>query len=76
MGGGNFNLIPNLPQSQGIGQNTDGGVSDFRNFGQSFINKNCHNSRTNHDTDIKLGPVIKLDKRNTTASKKNDDDVM
>ena len=38
--------IPNSPQSPDIGQNSDGGISDFRISGQSFINENCHNSRT------------------------------
>ena len=27
-------------------------------------NENCHNTRTSNDTDMKLGPVTKLDKRN------------
>ena len=71
--------IPNLPQSPDIDQNTEGGISDFGISGQSFINviitpeqknKSCHNSRTNHYTDIKLGPAGKLDKRNTKTSKK------
>ena len=44
--------------------------------GQSLIKENCHNSRTNDDTDMKLGPVTKLDKRNKTTSKKKDDDIM
>ena len=44
--------------------------------GQSFINENCHNSRTSLDIDMKLGSVTKLDKRNTAVSKKIDDDVM
>ena len=44
--------------------------------GQSFINENCHNSRISHDIDIKLGPVTRLDRGNTSTSKKIDDDVM
>ena len=44
--------------------------------GQSLIKRNCHNSRTSDDIDMKLGPVTKLDKRNKTTSKKFDDDVM
>ena len=40
------------------------GVSDFRISVQSLIKENCRNSRTSDDIDIKLGPVIKLDKRN------------
>ena len=68
--------IHNLPQSPDIGQNSDGGISDFRVSGQSLIKENCHNSRTRDDIDMKLGPVTKLDKRNKTTSKKFDDDVM
>ena len=34
------------------------------------------NSRTSYDIDIKLGPVTKLDKRNTATSKKIDSDAM
>ena len=37
--------------------------------------KNCLNLKTSKDIDMKLGPVTKLDKRNATTSKK-DDDVM
>ena len=44
--------------------------------GQSFINKNCHNSRNSNDIDMKLTPITKLDKRNTVTPKKIDDDVM
>ena len=38
--------------------------------------RNCHNSRTSYDTDLKLRPVTKLDKRNKTTSKKLADDVI
>ena len=68
--------IPNLSQSQDIGQDSDGGISDFWIFGQPFMNKNCHNSRTSHDTDMKLGLVTKPDKINRETSKKFDVDVM
>ena len=68
--------IPNLLQSPDIGQNSDGGISDFRISGQSLIKENCHNSRTSDDIDMKLGPVTKLDKRNKITSKKFDDDVI
>ena len=61
--------ISNSPQSPDIWQNSDGGIPDFRISGQFFINENCRNSRTSHDIDMKLGPVTKLDKRNTTTSK-------
>ena len=40
-----------------FGQNSDGGISDFRIPSQYFINENCHNSRISHDIDLKLGPV-------------------
>ena len=56
--------IPHLPKFPDIGQNSDKDISDFLNFRQSFIKKNCHNSRTNDDIDKKLGPVTKLNKRN------------
>ena len=51
-------------------------ISDLQISGQSLIKGNCHNSRTCNDIDMKLGPVTKLDKRNKTALKKIDDDVM
>ena len=65
-----------MPQSPDIGQNSEGGISDFRISGQSLIKVNCHNSRTSDDIDIKLGPVTKLDNRNKTMFKKFDDNVM
>ena len=65
-----------MPQSPDIGQNSDGGISDFRISGQSLIKENCYNSRTSDDIDMKYGSVTKLDKRNKTTSKKFDDDVM
>ena len=71
-----FSHIPNFPQSPDIGQNSDGSISDFRISGQSLIKENCHNFRTSDDIDMKIGPVTKLGKRDKTASKKFDDDVM
>ena len=68
--------VHNSPQSPDIGQNSDGGISDFRISGQSLIKENCHNSRTSDDIDMKLLPVTKLDKRNRTTSKKVDVNVM
>ena len=59
--------IPNLLQWPDIGQNADGGNSDFQISGQSLIKEN---SRTSDDIDIKLGPGTKLDKRNKPTSKK------
>ena len=63
-------VIPNSTQSPDIGQNSDGGISDFRISGQSLIKVNYHNSRTSDGIGMKLGPVAKLDKRNTITSKK------
>ena len=50
--------------------------SDFRISGHPFINKSCHNSRTSHDIDMKLGQLTKLDKTNTTTLRRIDDKVM
>ena len=55
--------ILNLAQSSDIGQNTDGGISDFRIPGQTLIKVNCHNSRTTDDIEMKLERV-KRNKRN------------
>ena len=41
-----------------------------------ILKEKCHNSRTSGDIDMKLEPVTKLDKRNKTASKKFNDEVM
>ena len=67
--------VPNLifltrPRFPDIGQNSDGGISDFQISGQSLIKRNCHSSRISDDTDMKLGPVTKCDKRNKITSKK------
>ena len=62
--------IPNLNQSPDIGQNSDGDISDLWITGQSLIKKNCNSSSTRNYTDIKIGPVTKLDKRNTRTLKK------
>ena len=59
--------IPNLPQSQDIGQNLDMGISNLWISGQSIINKNCHNSRIRNDIQMKLKLVTKLGKRNTAT---------
>ena len=64
------------PQSPDIGQNSDGGISDFQVSGQSLLKGNCHNSRTSDDTNLKLGPVTTFDKRNKTKSMRFDVDVM
>ena len=65
------NLVPlTRPQSPDIGQNSNGGISDFRVSGQSLLKENYHNFRTSDDIDMKLGPVPKLDKRDKTTLKK------
>ena len=46
-----------------IAQNGDMSISNVWISGQSLINENCRNSRTSNDTDMKLGPVTKLDRR-------------
>ena len=65
-----------MSQSPDMGQNPDGGISNFRISGQSLIKENRHNTRTSDDIDMKLGPVNKLDERNNTSSKKFNVDVM
>ena len=63
--------IPNSPQSPDIGQNSSEGISDFRiSLSILYITENCHNSRANHDIDMKLGTVTKPNKRNMVTSKK------
>ena len=68
--------IPYSRQSLDIWQNSDEGIFDFQISGQSLIKENYRNFRTSDDTDMKLGPVTKLDKRSKTTSKKLGDDVM
>ena len=65
-----------MRRSPDFEQNLDRDISDFRIYSQSFISKNCHNSRTGHDIDMEFGPVNKLVKKNTATSKKFDDHVM
>ena len=60
--------IPYSPQFLNIGQNLDEGIYDFQISGQFLIKRNCHNSWTTDDVDMKLG--------NKTMSKKFDNDVM
>ena len=65
--------ISNSTRHPDIEQNSDTCISNFLTSDQSFRNKNCHKSRTNHDISMKHGPVTKLDKKNTVTSKKIDD---
>ena len=41
-----------------------------------LISKNCHNSTTSNDIDMKLGPVTKIENKNKTTLKKIDDNAM
>ena len=66
----------NFAQSLHIGQNSDEGISNSRIFGQSFIKKNCHNSRIKNSMELHDMKVTEIDKRNKALSKKIDDDVM
>ena len=59
-----------------LGQNSGGVISDFQIPGQSLLKINWHNSKTSNDIDMKLGPIIKPDKRNKITSKKIGDDAM
>ena len=68
--------IPNSSKSPDIRQNSDEGISDFQISGQSLIKRNCHNSRTSDDIDMKLGPVTKTSKKNNAAPKKCEYDAM
>ena len=65
-----------MTQSPDIGLNSDGGVSNFQTSGQPFIEKNCYNSRTSNDIDVKLGPVTRLEKKEHATSKKFGDGVI
>ena len=68
--------IANSHQSPDIGQNSDGGISNFRISGQSLLKRNCYNFKTSDDIDMKHWTVTKRDERNKTTSKRFDDDVM
>ena len=67
--------MPNLV-SPYFGQKSGGDISDFQISLHSPVNGNFHNSRTSDDINIKLGPVTKIDKRNTETSKKVIDDII
>ena len=57
-------------------QNSDRVFSISGFLVKSLTNKNCPNSKTSNNIDMKLGPVTKLGEKNTTTSKKFDDDVV
>ena len=63
------NLISLSPPVSRYWANLRRGYFQFPNFGQSFIDKICHNSRISLNTDMKLGPVAKLNKTNMATSK-------
>ena len=52
------------------------GVFPISGFLVNPLKENCHNSGTSNDIDMKLGPVTKVDKKNTVTSKNIDDGVM
>ena len=60
---------PNSLQTPGIGQNSDGDVSDFQIAGSLYKKGNCHNSRTSVDIDMKLYLASELGKRNIQRQK-------
>ena len=77
-------LVPNLVSVTHLSLQILGklrlGISIFWNSAQSLIKEKCHNSRTSNDIDMKLGPLLKLGKRNTMSKKKkkkkNDNDII
>ena len=71
-----YQVVFNLPQFLNTGQNSDGGISDFRVSSQSLKKENCHNYRTSDNIGMKLEPATKRDKRNKTTSKDFVEDVI
>ena len=63
------------PTLQIVGK-TQTGIFPISEFLVNPYKENCHNSRTSNDTDMKLGPATKINRKNTTTLKKIDDDVM
>ena len=59
-----------MPLYPNIRKNSDKGTFDFLISDRSCIKENCHNSGTSIDIDKEFGPVTKLNKRRTAASKK------
>ena len=68
--------VTHLLLSRGIEKKSDGVISDLQIFFQSSINEKFHNSRTSRDIGMKLGPVIKLDKKSMVKPNQIDDEVM
>lgn len=65
--------IPNLSQPLDIGRNLYRSISNSRISGQSLIKDNY---KTSNDIYMKLGPLSKLEKRNTIKLRKLDDDAI
>ena len=62
------NLIPlTWPSLNIVNENQTGVFPIFGFLVKPLKNKNCHNYRTSNDIDMKLVPVTKLDRRNTTT---------
>ena len=59
-----------IRESSDINQKLDGFISNFRNSGQILYKKNCHNSRTSEEIEMKFEPGTKLGKRTRTTWKK------
>ena len=71
-----FPSVSGLHIRLGILGKNHSGVFPISRFLVNPLNKNCHNSETSHDIDMKLGPVTKPDMGNTSTSKKVDHDAM
>ena len=59
--------IHNSSQSSDMAQNSDEGIPISEFLVKFFMNKYRHNTRASNDIDMKLEPVNKLNKRNTTT---------
>ena len=68
--------IPYWCQSLNIGQDLDGGNTNFWISGQFLIKINCHNTRSSDYIGMKFGLVNKLEKKNKKTSKNFDDNLM
>ena len=72
------NLVSLTCPSLQILSKTQTGVFQISGFlvNQSLIEEKCHNHEISNDIDMKLGPVVKPDKRNKATSKKFGDNMM
>ena len=62
-------VLLTLPSLSMLDKTQTRALSISRSLVKSLINKSCYNSRTSNDIDMKLGPVIKLEKRNIAMAK-------